>query len=162
EDQLWFHVGWSLQNAGFCMYPKTQVAGFARQHVDAVALHREYRCVVVIEAKRLYSPEKHGSLGDDWVRLQRIKLPCEWLPFPHPINCYALLLGSCWSNEFMRWWTTTPRAEAPAGSRRSQHWHELRAALESSTRTGAVDVQRPGWQPQWICYSLNKLPDDHW
>jgi hypothetical protein len=44
EDNLWFHVGWALQNAGFHVYAKAQVAGCADQHVDAVAIHREYRC----------------------------------------------------------------------------------------------------------------------
>jgi hypothetical protein len=149
-------------NAGFQVYPKAQVAGDAQQHVDAVALHREYRCVVVIEGKRLYSAEKYVSLGNDWIRLQRIKLPCEWLPFPRPLNSYALLIGSCWNSEYVHWWTDPMRGPAPIESRTNDAWVNMFAALQDAVRIGAVDVRRPGWQQHWICYSLHRLPDDHW
>jgi len=154
EDNLWFHVGWALQNAGFHVYPKAQVAGSVKQHVDAVAIHREYRCALVIEAKRLYSSEKFKSLGNDWLRLQQFKLPCQWLSLPRPLACYALLCGSCWNAEHVQWWID------PSRCCKSDSWLHMQSALESATRIGAVDVQRPDWQPHWICYSLSKLPDD--
>jgi len=164
EDNLWFYVGWALQNAGFHVYAKAQVAGSARQHVDAVAIHQEYQCAVIIEAKRLHSSEKHRLLGDDWLRIQRMKLPCEWLPFPQPLRCYALLIGSCWSREHYEWWIDPSRTPAPARCPQTDSWLNTRAALESATRIGAIDldVQHAGWLPHWICYSLNKLPDNLW
>ena len=162
EDNLWFHVGCALQIAGFHVYAKAQVAGVPQQHVDAVALHRDYRCAVVIEAKRLYSTEKHASLGNDWLRLQRIKLPCEWLQFPQPLNCYALLIGSSWNEEHIQWWIDPMRGPVPAKCRESDAWLNIRSALQGAVRLGAVDVQRPGWLPHWICFSINRFPDNHW
>lgn len=162
EDNLWFHVGWALQNAGFHLYPKAQVAGLGQQHVDAVALHREYRCAIVIEAKRIYSAEKLASLGDDWARLQQIKLPRKWLSFPQPLNCYSLLLGSCWSEDYMQWWIDSTRANAPVRCTKGESLDGLRSALENASRMGAIDVQRSGWQPHWICFAVNHLPIDHW
>jgi len=162
EDNLWFHVGWALQNAGFHVYAKAQVAGVPQQHVDAVALHREYRCAIVVEAKRLYQSDNYASLGNDWLRLQRIKLTCEWLSLPQPLACYALLLGSCWSQNYMQWWKDPMREAAPVGARSGESWQNLQAALNDAVRVDAIDVQLTGWNPHWICYSLIPLPDDHW
>ncbi len=124
EATTMMYWGCALRDAGYFIYPQIQYGGNISQHMEMAAINPDSKTIMIVEAKRLYSSEKAKSLGDDWVRLQNLKLPSEWDPIPEGLCSWACLIGTVWSekNQHREWWMCGNREAAPQGVRKKSDW----------------------------------------
>jgi hypothetical protein len=156
------HCACALNGHGWLTYAEVQVAGVPSAHFDLVAVHPEHRCVLVVEAKQLYSVEKACSLGQDWERLKTNGVPSQYRPLPSDLCRYGCLVASCWVDQnasYVDWWRSDLACDRPRGVTNPNDWSVLHRVLKEADDhgvRGAISVHAE--DRAWLLYAVAPLP----
>lgn len=157
EANLTTHLASEALIRGFFAYPQASNAdtGIGHSRVDLMLLRDvgATKLALLVEAKKLYSPEKAMELVYDFEKLSRFRFVND---APHPsldqdTAKYGMLLAITTSEGNMEWWNQPYEWDSGAS------WDKLKVVLEKAIRRSSMKLSVRN-RPQFILYAIFDLP----
>ena len=157
EANLTTHMASEALNRRFFAYPQASNADISLGHsrVDLMLLRAigKSRLAILVEAKKLYSPEKAGELVGDFEKISRFRFVND---SPHQsigtkITRYGVLLAITTDAANKEWWNQPYEWDCGAS------WDRLKAVLEKASLRSSIEFSVRD-RTQYILYAVFELP----
>lgn len=156
EANLTTHLASQAISHGFFVYPQASNGDISLGHsrLDLMLLRASgaAKLALLVEAKKLYSPEKAGEMVSDFEKISRFQFVTDT---PHrnlgpEVERYGMLLAVTTDVSNMQWWNE-PYEWDSGGS-----WDKLKAVLEKASLRSSVEFAARN-RPQYILYAVFDL-----
>ena len=157
ESNLTTHLASEALRRGLFAFPQASNAdsAFGHSRADLMLLDTNgaQKMVLLVEAKKLYSPEKAGEMVSDFEKMSRFKFVTDSpdTDIGDGVAKYGMLLAITTDPSNMQWWNQPYDWDCGAS------WDKLKSVIEMANLKSSIEFSVRN-RSQYILYAVFKMP----